>query len=167
MKHLLDFSNNAWINVLKVLIIVLGLPLVGLGAMFMLEVINFAQSLWEPLMPYQTILWILLGSTIILFILILWKGLVILSQIQKGDIYTLNSVRHIHLASLYSGLISLIYVFFLPIFYIAAQWDDAPGFILLGLFFVLLGLAFALFLFVIKRLLIQAIQIKEENDLVV
>lgn len=167
MKHLLDFSNNAWINVLKGLIIVLGLPLVGLGSLFMLEVIRFAQSLWQPLVPFQSLLWVLLGCTIVLFILILWKGLVVLSLIQKGNIYSLDSVNHIHLASVYSGLISIIYVFFLPVFYITADKDDAPGFVLLGLFFVLLGLAFALFLFVIQRLLIQAIQIKEENDLVV
>ena len=167
MNKLLDFSSNAWINVLKVLIVLLGLPIVGLGSMFMLEVLTFAETLGSPLVPFKPIFLALLGLTMLLFLLIVYRGIALLSRIQKGDIYSSHSVRHLHLASVYSGLISGIYVLFLPVFYSVADRDDAPGFMVLGLFFIVLSLAFALFLFVIKRLLVQAISLKEENDLVV
>lgn len=50
---------------------------------------------------------------------------------------------------------------------IVAKWDDAPGLILITM--VLIGASFAVAVFssVLQRLLQQAIEIKEENELTV
>ncbi len=55
----------------------------------------------------------------------------------------------------------------LPLIYIIAEWDDAPGLILIGMVFVGASLVIAVFAAVLRRLLQEAIQIKSENDLTV
>ena len=55
----------------------------------------------------------------------------------------------------------------LPFVYIIAEWDDAPGLILIGLVIIGASMVIAVFAAVLQRLLQEAIDIKSENDLTV
>jgi hypothetical protein len=55
----------------------------------------------------------------------------------------------------------------MPLMIYAAQRDDAPGVVLLGLVFIFATLVVGVFAAVLERLLQNAIDIKSENDLTV
>lgn len=64
-------------------------------------------------------------------------------------------------------IISCLYVLALPLVYVIAEWDDAPGLIIVGMAMVGAPFTIAVFAAVLQRLLKEAIDIKSENDLTV
>lgn len=64
-------------------------------------------------------------------------------------------------------LISALYTLNLPIAFLVADSDDAPGLIIVASFFVFAPLVIAVFAAVLQHVLTSAIAIKEENDLTV
>jgi len=60
-----------------------------------------------------------------------------------------------------------LYVVGMPLFYLIAEMDDAPGIILIGLVMIFAALVIAVFAAVLQKLLKNAIDIKSENDLTV
>ena len=55
----------------------------------------------------------------------------------------------------------------MPLFYLIAEIDDAPGIILIGMVIIFASMVIAVFAAVLQRLLQEAIDIKSENDLTV
>lgn len=62
---------------------------------------------------------------------------------------------------------SSLYVIGMPLFYLIAEKDDAPGIILIGLVMIFACMVIAVFAAVLQRLLQEAIDIKSEYDLTV
>jgi len=60
-----------------------------------------------------------------------------------------------------------LFVVGLPLFYLVAEKDDAPGIILIGLVLIFASMVIAVFAAVLQRLLQEAIDIKSENDLII
>lgn len=74
---------------------------------------------------------------------------------------TLRNIRNCGLAG------SVIFLLTLPFIYFAAELDDAPGLILIGMVFVTAPFAIAVVASVIQKVLQSAIEIKSENELTV
>lgn len=55
----------------------------------------------------------------------------------------------------------------MPVFYLMAEIDDAPGIIVIGLVIIFASMVIAVFAAVLQKLLKEAIDIKSENDLTV
>ncbi len=55
----------------------------------------------------------------------------------------------------------------MPLFYLVAERDDAPGIIIIGMIIIFASMVIAVFAAVLQRLLKDAIDIKSENDLTV
>lgn len=55
----------------------------------------------------------------------------------------------------------------MPVFYLMAEIDDAPGIIVIGLIIIFASMVIAVFAAVLQKLLKEAIDIKSENDLTV
>ena len=55
----------------------------------------------------------------------------------------------------------------MPLIYYAAEVDDAPGLILIGMVIIFASFVVAVFAAVLQKLLKNAIDIKSENDLTV
>ncbi len=55
----------------------------------------------------------------------------------------------------------------MPLIYYAAEVDDAPGLILIGMVIICASFVVAVFAAVLQKLLENAIDIKSENDLTV
>ncbi|MNC71843.1 hypothetical protein D3C75_1228060 [compost metagenome] len=55
----------------------------------------------------------------------------------------------------------------LPLFYLMAEKDDAPGIIVIGLVIIFASMVIAVFAAVLQKLLKEAIELKLENDLTV
>lgn len=68
----------------------------------------------------------------------------------------------------YSAIaISALHVLVLPLYYVFAQYDDAPGVIFVGLVVPFASMVITVFAAVLQKLLQEAIQIKSEHDLTV
>lgn len=167
MKMIDKIPLKIWTLSLKVLIFVIGLPIFALGAYFMINVINFAFHLWPDLAYIKTIAYVLLSITALLYIYILLKVSYIVHQYEKHKIFSKITKLHLVHASISALFVSIIYALFLPIFYIAAEIDDAPGFVLIGLFVVVLSFGLSILFWVISNIIKQAIELEEENALVV
>ncbi|MDL4839864.1 DUF2975 domain-containing protein [Aquibacillus rhizosphaerae] len=112
------------------------------------------------------ILIIMYGSAIPLYVA-LYQGLLLLSYIDKNQAFSELSVNALRTIKNCAKLIFGLYILALPLIFIIAEWDDAPGLILFGMVIAGAALVVAVFVAVLQRLLQQAIHIKSENDLTV
>lgn len=97
----------------------------------------------------------------------IYKGWRVLDAIDKNQTFSKRSVKALGVISACAGIISLIYLISLPFFYIWAQRVDAPGLMVIGLFLVGMPLIISVALALLRRLLVEAVHIKSENDLTV
>jgi hypothetical protein len=101
------------------------------------------------------------------FYFTLYQAFRLLNLIDRNEAFSELSVTALKYIKICAIAISALYLVILPFIFIIAEWDDAPGLVLLGMVIVGASLVVAVFAAVLKRLLEQAIQIKSENDLTV
>lgn len=87
--------------------------------------------------------------------------------IDRNEAFSELSVRALKNIKYCAVAISILYVAGLPLLYLIAEADDAPGVILIGLVIIFASMVIAFFAAVLQRLLKEAIDIKSENDLTV
>ena len=97
----------------------------------------------------------------------IYKGWRVLDLIDKNLVFSVKSVKSLQGVAYCAGIISLIYIASLPFFYIWAQYVDAPGLMVIGLFLVGMPMIVSVAVALLARLLRQAVTIKSENDLTV
>ncbi len=112
---------------------------------------------------------ILLGMyvTVIPFFIALYQALLLLNAIDQNTAFSELSVKRLTNIKYCALIISALYAAGMPYIYIVAERDDAPGVILIGLVFVGASAVVATFAAVLQKLLRNAIDIKQENDLTV
>lgn len=100
-----------------------------------------------------------------------WIGLYqawrLLGFIDKRTAFSRASTKALQTVTYCAAIISVIFAVSLPMFYVWAQHTDAPGLIVIGMFFVGASLTVAVFATVLGRLFLEAAHIKSENDLTV
>lgn len=101
------------------------------------------------------------------FYLGIYKGWQILNLIDKGNAFSMQPIKALRTISYSAALISLIYAFSLPFFYIWTETTDAPGLMVIGLFLTGMPLTISVAIGVLQRLLAEAVIAKNENDLTV
>ncbi|WP_226036672.1 DUF2975 domain-containing protein [Aquibacillus saliphilus] len=155
---------------LKIAVYLIGTPVLAL-CIFLLpqianEAIEQAQRGQELAYVVFGILIVMYGSAIP-FYFSLYQAFKLLSYIDKNQAFSQISVIALKKIKNCAILISGLYVVALPLVYIIAEWDDAPGLILIGMVIVGASMVIAVFAAVLQRLLQEAIHIKSENDLTV
>ena len=93
-----------------------------------------------------------------------WKLVTYIDQSKAFSNLSVTALKNIKRCAL---VISGLYAVALPFIAIMAQWDDAPGLIVIGLVIVGASIVVAVFAAVLQMLLREAIQIKSENELTV
>lgn len=117
--------------------------------------------------------YVVLGILLIMYIsaipfyLALYQGLKLLNYIDRNEAFSELSVKALRKVRNFSAVISGLYILALPLIYIVADWDDAPGLLLIGMVIIGSSMVIAVFSAVLKKLLQEAIRIKTENDLTV
>ena len=101
------------------------------------------------------------------FYFALYQAFKLLSYIDKNKAFSELSVKALKNIKYCAITISSLYVLGMPLFYLMAKKDDAPGIILIGLVIIFASMVIAVFAAVLQRLLQEAIDIKSENDLTV
>lgn len=97
----------------------------------------------------------------------IYKGWQILDAIDKNQVFSLSPIKSLRGIAWCAGTISFIYLLSLPFFYIWTQLTDAPGLMVIGLFLVGMPSIISVAVWLLARLLREAVNIKSENDMTV
>lgn len=152
---------------LKIAVILIGIPVLALCIFLVPKIANFASELYPDFSFMKYFILIDLYVAAIPFYFALFQAFKLLSYIDKNKAFSelsVNALKNIKFSAL---AISILYVLGMPLFYLIAEKDDAPGIIVIGMILIFASMVIAVFAAVLQRLLKEAIDIKEENDLIV
>ncbi|RKL65394.1 hypothetical protein CR203_20820 [Salipaludibacillus neizhouensis] len=152
---------------LRIALIIIGIPVLALCLFLVPEIANFAAELYPDIAYIKYLIFIDLYATAIPFYFALYQAFKLLSYIDKNKAFSELSVRALKVIKYCAFTISLLYVVGMPLFFLIAEKDDAPGIILLGMVMIFASMVIAVFAAVLQKLLKNAIDIKSENDLTV
>ena len=150
---------------LKVAVILIGIPVLALCIFGLPWTANEAAKHYPAYFLYPVLIG--LYAAAIPFFFALYQTLKLLSYIDKNKAFSELSVKALKNIKYCAITISTLYVVVMPLLYIMAEVDDAPGIILIGLVIIFTSMVIAVFAAVLQKLLKNAIDIKSENDLTV
>lgn len=155
---------------LKIAVFLIGTPVLALCIFLLPQIANEAI---EEAVSGSKLAYVVFGILIVMYVsaipfyFALYQSFNLLSYIDKNQAFSQISVRALKKIKNCAITISGLYVVALPLVYIIAEWDDAPGLILIGMVMIGAPMVIAVFAAVLQRLLQEAIDIKSENDLIV
>ena len=153
--------------ILKIAVIMLGIPVAALSVLLLPWIArDAAQSSIRMAYVIYGIL-ILMYISLVPFFAALYQGFRLLGYIDSNKAFSELSLKSIQKIRSCAAAISIIYLFAMPLFYIVAEIDDAPGVILVGMIFVFAPLTVAVFAAILKKLLKNAIDLKNDNELTI
>ncbi|KOS68879.1 membrane protein [Lysinibacillus contaminans] len=152
---------------LKIAVILIGIPVLALCIFLVPEIANFAAELYPDSAYLKYLIFIDLYATAIPFYFALYQAFKLLSYIDKNKAFSELSVKSLKNIKYSAFSISILYVLGMPLFYLIAEMDDAPGIIVIGMVMIFASFVIAIFAAVLQKLLKEAIDIKSENDLTV
>lgn len=152
---------------LKLAVILAGVPFLAMCIFLVPEIANFAAELYPDYSYIQYLVLFDLYATAIPFYFALYQAIKLLSYIDKNKAFSELSVRALKKINYCAIAFSSLYVLGMPLFYLIAEKDDAPGIIVIGMVIIFASMVIAVFAAVLQRLLQEAIDIKSENDLIV
>lgn len=152
---------------LKLTVIVMGIPVLAICIFLVPELGDFAAKLLPQFSFIKYIVSIIFYASAIPFYFALYQAFKLLRYIDKNEAFSEISVIALKKIKYCAVIISALHVLVLPLFYIFAEKDDAPGVIFVGLLVPFASIVIAVFAAVLQKLLKEAIDIKSENDLTV
>ena len=153
--------------ILKIAVIMLGIPVAALSVLLLPWIArDAAQSSIRMAYVIYGIL-ILMYISVVPFFAALYQGFRLLGYIDSNKAFSELSLKSIQKIRSCAAAISIIYLFATPLFYIVAEIDDAPGVILVGMIFVFAPLTVTVFAAILKKLLKNAIDLKNDNELTI
>ena len=153
--------------ILKIAVIMLGIHVAALSVLLLPWIArDAAQSSIRMAYVIYGIL-ILMYISVVPFFAALYQGFRLLGYIDSNKAFSELSLKSIQKIRSCAAAISIIYLFAMPLFYIVAEIDDAPGVILVGMIFVFAPLTVTVFAAILKKLLKNAIDLKNDNELTI
>ena len=153
--------------ILKIAVIMLGIPVAALSVLLLPWIArDAAQSSIRMAYVIYGIL-ILMYISVVPFFAALYQGFRLLGYIDSNKAFSELSLKSIQKIRSCAAAISIIYLFAMPLFYLVAEIDDAPGVILVGMIFVFAPLTVTVFAAILKKLLKNAIDLKNDNELTI
>ena len=152
---------------LKLAVVVMGIPILALCIFVVPVIANFAAELYPEMGYIKYLILIDMYAAAIPFYFALYQTFKLLNLIDKENAFSKRSVTALKNIKYCAALISGLYVLGMPLYYLLAERDDAPGIIVIGLVLIFASFVIAVFAAVLEKLLTSAIEIKIENDLTV
>lgn len=158
-------------HILRLAIVAIGIPILALYILLLPRIA--AEAIVQQAANGADLSYVVLGILLIIYIaaipfyLALYQVWKLLKYIDNNEAFSDLSVRSLRKIRNFAAIIGGLYIVALPLVYIVADWDDAPGLILMDLIISGASIVMAVFAAVLKKLLQQAIHIKAENDLTV
>lgn len=154
-------------NFLKLAIILMGIPVLALCIFLIPEIGNVAAELLPDFAYIKFLVSMVFYASAIPFYFALYQAFNLLRFIDKNKAFSELSVMALKKIKYCAITISGLHLLVLPLFYLFADKDDAPGMIFIGLLVPFASMVIAVFAAVLQKLLQEAIDIKSENDLTV
>lgn len=152
---------------LKIAVILIGIPVLAMCIFLVPEIGNVTVQLLPEFTYMKYLVSIIFYASAIPFYIALYQAFKLLRYIDKNEAFSQISVNALRKIKYCAVTISSLHVLVLPLFYLFAEKDDAPGVIFVGLIVPFASLVIAVFAAVLQKLLKEAIDIKSENDLTV
>ncbi|MDM5370950.1 DUF2975 domain-containing protein [Bacillus bombysepticus] len=152
---------------LKTVVILIGIPVLAMCIFLVPKIGNFSAELYPDIAYIKYLVFINLYATAIPYYFALYQTFKLLNYIDKNNAFSELSVQALKNIKYSALAISVLYVLGMPLFYLVAERDDAPGIIIIGMIMIFSSMVIAVFAAVLQRLLKDAIDIKSENDLTV
>lgn len=152
---------------LKLAVILMGVPVLALCVFLVPELANIAAELLPEFAYIRYPVSAVLYASAVPFYFALYQAFNLLRYIDKNKAFSDLSVIALKKIKYCAISISSLHALILPLFYLFAEIDDAPGVIFVGLIVPFASLVIAVFAAVLQKLLEEAIEIKSENDLTV
>ncbi|WP_456270952.1 DUF2975 domain-containing protein [Bacillus sp. AK031] len=152
---------------LKIAVILIGVPVLAL-CIFLVPELGSVSA--ELLTDFSFVKYLVSGvfyASAIPFYFALYQAFKLLRYIDKNIAFSELSVEALKRIKYCAVTISGLHLLVLPMFYVFAELDDAPGVIFVGLVVPFASMVIAVFAAVLQKLLQEAIEIKSENDLTV
>lgn len=149
---------------LKIAVFLMGLPVLAL-CIWVVPRVALNTGGHSPVLTIFALLGVY--ATAIAYFVALYTTIKLLSYIDQNIAFSELSVKALIKIKYCAIIISSVYVVGMPLIYYAAEVDDAPGLILIGMVIVFASFVVAVFAAVLQKLLKNAIDIKSENDLTV
>jgi len=149
---------------LKIAVFLMGLPVFAL-CIWVVPRVAFDTAQHSPILTIVALLGVY--ATAIAYFVALYTTIKLLSYIDQNIAFSELSVKALINIKYCAIIISSVYVVGMPLIYYAAEVDDAPGLILIGMVIICASFVVAVFAAVLQKLLENAIDIKSENDLTV
>lgn len=105
--------------------------------------------------------------TAIPFYIALYQTIKLLNYVDKNIPFSISSIKALKVIKYCALAISGLYAVSIPYIFYVADYDDAPGVIVLGLIVVFASFVIAMAAGVLQTLVQSAVDIKSENDLTV
>lgn len=152
---------------LRAAVIFIGLPVLVMCVFLVPEIGDAAAELLPNFTIVKYLVFLIYYGSTIPFYFALFQAIKLLSYIDKNNAFSQLSVEALKKVKYCAIIISSLHVLALPLFYLFAEMDDAPGVIFVGLIVPFASMVIAVFAAVLQRLLQEAILMKSENDLTV
>ncbi|WP_153464448.1 DUF2975 domain-containing protein [Sediminibacillus terrae] len=152
---------------LRIAVILIGIPILALCIFVVPEIGSFAAELYPDMAYLKYFVWVDLYASAIPFYFALYQAFKLLDYIDKNKAFSDFSVQGLKKIKYCAAAITVLLMAGMPLFYLIAEADDAPGIILIGMLLIFAALVIAVFAAVLQKLLQEVIHIKSENDLTV
>ena len=152
---------------LRIAVVLMGIPILALCIFLVPNIGEFVGELIPNIAYIQYFVIFYFYLTAIPFYFALYQAFKLLSYIDKNEAFSELSVKALKNIKYSAITISVLYVISLPLCYIVAEIDDAPGIIVIGLILIFACMVIAVFAAVLQRLLQEVNDIKSENDFTV
>ena len=150
---------------LKIVVLLMGIPILALCLFGLPSIANEAAEHYPAYWVYPAIIGMYLAA--IPFYLALYQAFKLLIYIDNNIAFSELSVKALKFIKRCGITISALYALVIPLFYLVAEEDDAPGLIFIGLAIMFAPTVIAVFAAVLEKLLQVAIDIKSVNDLTI
>lgn len=150
---------------LKSAVFLIGVPIFALCTFGLFWLVKNPASPDYANLIYPIIIGIYL--TAIPFYSALYQAFRLLGYIDTNMAFSELSVRALKYIKHCAITISTVYVVIMPLVFLLAEKDDAPGLIIIGMVPIFASIVIAVFAAVLQRLLQEAIDIKSDNDLTI
>lgn len=152
---------------LKAAVILIGIPVLALCVFVVPEIANYTAELYPDYTYIKYLVLIDLYASAVPFYFALVQAFKLLNYIDRNKAFSDLSVRALKSIKYCAITISSLFVVGMPLFYLLAEKDDAPGIIVIGMVIIFASMVIAVFAAVLQKLLKEAIELKSENDLTV
>ncbi|GIQ71186.1 DUF2975 domain-containing protein [Xylanibacillus composti] len=152
---------------LKITVLLMGLPVLALCLFVLPGFTEYFAGLTPVLDFFRYPFLIGLYATAVLFFVALYQTFKLLTYIDKNQAFSELSVKALRRIKQCAIAISAAYILFMPLIFLMAEADDAPGMVVIGMVVIFGCMVVAVFAAVLEKLLNNAIEIKSELDLTV